>query len=207
MRNAIILFVIAMVTWHLVHEDHLDIGWKWEPAPTLKTLAPDEPAQVMLDPNAILPWHVHGFTFKALATYSITSRILHVAPYAHDSWSEICPVDFALGWGRMSNPKVYEQMDISQLDRHYIWRYSGTPPIPDDEISTHSANTHLIPSTDAVRDTLFTFQRHDVVHLDGYLVHIDLPNGSSINSSLTRDDVGDGACEVMWVSHAEKVGR
>jgi hypothetical protein len=207
MRNFIYFFIILMLMWHFAHRDHLDIGWKFEPAPTSGALAPAEPNQVMLDPNAFSPWVVRGFTVKALASYSVTARVLHVAPYSNDNWSDICPVDFALGWGRMSDPDVYEQLDISQFERHYIWRYSGDAPIPDDEISSHSANTHLLPADDKVRDCLFSFQRHDLVRLVGYLVHIDLPNGATITSSLTRTDVGDGACEVMWVTQAQKVGR
>ncbi len=207
MRYLISFFVVLLLMWHFAHRDHLDVGWKWESAPTTGRLAPAEPEQVMLGPNAVPSWVVRGYIFKALATYSITARILHVATYSHDSWSDVCPIDLALGWGRMSDPSVYEQFDISQFERHYIWRYSGQPPIPDDEISTHSANTHILPADDNVRDLVFTFQRHDVVHLVGYLVHIELPDGSNIVSSLTRTDVGDGACEVMWVNEAEKVGR
>jgi hypothetical protein len=208
MRYFFYLFVILMVMGYLAHRDHLDIGWKWEPAPTPRSLAPAEPEQVMLSPSAVAPWVVRGYTFKALAHYSITARILHVAPYAHDNWSDVSPVDFALGWGRMSDPTIYEQFDISQFERHYIWRYSHSPPpIPEEEIISHSANTHLLPADDNVRDRLFTFQRHDVVRLVGYLVQIDLPEGGTIMSSLTRTDVGDGACEVMWVTQADKVGR
>lgn len=207
MRYAGIFVLTLLFMMYMVHRDHLDIGWKWESAPSLGSLAPANPVQGMLDPNAVAPWVVRGFTFKALATYSVTARILHVAPYSHDSWSDVCPLDFALGWGRMSDPAVYEQLDISQFERHYIWRYPNTPPIPEDEINTHSANTHILPANDNVRDLLFTFQRHDLVHLAGYLVHIDLPDGSTIVSSLTRNDVGDGACEVIWVTQAEKVGR
>ena len=207
MRNFIYFFVILIVLGYLFHRDHLDIGWKWEAAPTPGRLAPADPEQVMLDPNTVAPWNLRGFTFKALATYSITARILDLAPYAHDRWSDISPVDLALGWGSMSDPTIYEQFDITQYDRHYIWRYSGTPPIPESEIISHSANTHLIPADDSVRDRIFTFQRHDVVRLVGYLVHIDLPDGTTIVSSLLRTDTGDGACEVMWVKQADKIGR
>lgn len=207
MRNFVYFMAVVALMGYLVHRDHLDVGWKLEGWPTAKALAPDEPVQVMLRPGALAPWTVHGSTFKALATYSITARILDASTYDHDGWSDICPLDLALGWGRMSDPTIYRQFDITQYDRHYIWRYSGTPAIPEEEISCHSANTHIIPANDKLRDILFTFQRHDVVHLTGYLVHIDLPDGSVIQSSLTRTDVGDGACEVMWVTQAEKVGR
>jgi hypothetical protein len=163
--------------------------------------------QTAPDLTALVPWREHGFTFTALADYALTARILHVALYNHDSWSDVCPIDFALGWGRMSDPAIYEQFAISQLERHYIWRYSGNPPIPEEEVSGHSANTHLIPGDEGVRSRLYSFQRHDVVRLEGYLVRIELPDGGNVTSSLSRTDVGDGACEVLWVKRAEKIGR
>jgi hypothetical protein len=207
MRNFIYFILVMLVMWHFVHRDHLDMGWKWEGWPTAHPLAPKDPVQVAVAPGTVPLWRVGGFTFTPLATYAITARILDASAYSHDAWSDVCPLDLALGWGPMSDPTIYEQYDITQYDRHYIWRYSGDAPISEDEVNTHSANTHVLPANDSVRDILFTFQRHDVVRLAGYLVHIDLPDGSGITSSLVRTDVGDGACEVLWVTKAEKIGR
>jgi hypothetical protein len=39
----------------------------------------------------------------------------------------------------------------------------------------------------------------EVVTLRGYLVDVRGPNGFRWNTSLRRDDTGDGACELMWV--------
>jgi len=39
----------------------------------------------------------------------------------------------------------------------------------------------------------------DVVSLDGMLVEADKANGWRWRSSLTRDDTGDGACELVYV--------
>ena len=38
-----------------------------------------------------------------------------------------------------------------------------------------------------------------VVQLSGYLVDVRGPNGFTWNTSLRRDDTGDGACELMWI--------
>jgi len=43
-------------------------------------------------------------------------------------------------------------------------------------------------------------RRHDLVSLEGYLVEIAGPEGYHWRSSLSRDDTGGGACEVMWVT-------
>ena len=38
-----------------------------------------------------------------------------------------------------------------------------------------------------------------VVTLTGYLVDVRGPGGFRWNTSLRRDDTGDGACELMWI--------
>jgi len=40
-----------------------------------------------------------------------------------------------------------------------------------------------------------------VVALRGYLVRVQSPDGWRWNSSMTRSDSGNGACEVVWVRH------
>jgi hypothetical protein len=38
-----------------------------------------------------------------------------------------------------------------------------------------------------------------VVALTGYLVEVRGPDGFRWRSSLTREDTGNGACELVWV--------
>jgi len=38
-----------------------------------------------------------------------------------------------------------------------------------------------------------------IVRLQGYLVDVRGPGGFAWNTSLTRSDTGDGACEIVWV--------
>ena len=42
-----------------------------------------------------------------------------------------------------------------------------------------------------------------VVALEGYLVKVDSQDGWWWRSSLTRNDTGNGACEVVWVNEVE----
>jgi len=51
-----------------------------------------------------------------------------------------------------------------------------------------------------VRKQLLAVRRHDLVTLEGYLVEITTAEGFHWRSSLSRDDTGGGACEVMWVT-------
>ncbi|MFH1761429.1 MAG: hypothetical protein ABIA63_10060 [bacterium] len=44
------------------------------------------------------------------------------------------------------------------------------------------------------------FGEGDIVDFKGSLVKVDGPNAWNWSSSLTRDDVGNHACEVVWVT-------
>jgi hypothetical protein len=46
-----------------------------------------------------------------------------------------------------------------------------------------------------------------IVTLDGYLVNATGPEGRTWNSSLTRDDTGNGACELIYVEKAGAVNE
>ena len=39
--------------------------------------------------------------------------------------------------------------------------------------------------------------------IGGYLVDVAGPGGFAWNTSLTRNDTGDGACEIVWVETLE----
>lgn len=113
------------------------------------------------------------------------------------------PVDFALGWGRMSDSAVLERLSFSQHGRFYYYSWRNQPPIPLSEIIRSSANMHLIPATKAVERILLRARAGQLVALSGKLVQIDGPKGWKWKSSLTRTDSGAGACEVIWVEDVE----
>jgi hypothetical protein len=65
---------------------------------------------------------------------------------------------------------------------------------------THSANNHLIPADDSVRDQIAALRVGSLVKISGFLVEATHPQADHPwRSSLTRDDTGDGACEIIYV--------
>ena len=57
----------------------------------------------------------------------------------------------------------------------------------------------LIPADAAVRRALRGVRPGALIQLSGQLVEVHSPKGWTIRSSMTRDDTGAGACEVVWV--------
>ncbi len=140
------------------------------------------------------------FSITPLADFTLTARVLSRADYNYDPTSSISPTDLAMGWGRMSDSAVLAKLDIEQSSRWYTYRWGAEgPPIPKDEIIRSSANMHMLPADDTVRWMLKKVRPGDVVHLEGELIEAHSTNGGVWRSSMTRDDSGDGACEVVYV--------
>lgn len=58
---------------------------------------------------------------------------------------------------------------------------------------------HLIPADAGVRAMLDRVRPGEVVRIEGFLVDASRPDGWHWNSSLTREDTGNGACELVYV--------
>ena len=156
-----------------------------------------EPQQIKLP--ADIPSFAQGqFHLKPLAIFSIDARVLHRKVYRYDKQAALVPVDLALGWGPMSDQSVLDQLKISQSARFYWYEYRR-PPIPKEQIISHSTNVHIIPSTPAIAARCKSLRAGALVHLSGDLVEASGPEIQSWKSSLSRTDTGNGACELLWV--------
>jgi len=136
---------------------------------------------------------------EVLANFEIEARVLSKRIYDSDAEAELAPVDLALGWGAMADSSVLDNLSISQANRFYRYRWENEPPLPPYEIASHSANMHLIPASTDLEQQLRGVSEGQVVHIVGHLVEARKPDGWRWRSSLTRDDSGAGACELIRV--------
>lgn len=139
------------------------------------------------------------FRLTPLADFALEARVLAREDYRFDAESRLSPTDLALGWGRMSDSAVIGQLEIGQSARFYHYRWRGQPPIPPAEIVRSSANMHMIPANAAVARDLDRVRVGQVVSLRGRLVEAQRSDGWHWRSSLTREDSGGGACELVLV--------
>ncbi|HEY3835149.1 MAG TPA: hypothetical protein VGL72_01190 [Bryobacteraceae bacterium] len=146
-------------------------------------------------------WNRGDAQFTAKARFDLRARVLSTNHYSFDKGADLSPVDFALGWGRMSDSDVLDHLVIRQSNRWYFWRPKwGDPlPIPEKELVSHSANMHMIPADDNVKKTLLDVRAGELVTIAGYLVQVDRPHGWIWRTSLSRTDTGMNACELVWV--------
>ncbi|GAB6196186.1 hypothetical protein PAGU2595_014940 [Lysobacter xanthus] len=157
-----------------------------------------EPLQSSLTSD-VGPFRLRAATLRPLAGFSVDARVLSRQDYDSGREADLSPTDLALGWGRMREDAVLDHLDISQGGRWYRYRWSGDPPIPPGEIVRSSANMHLIPGDESVARALDSVREGDRVRFDGWLVAAEAPDGWTWRSSTSREDTGDGACEVIYV--------
>jgi len=99
----------------------------------------------------------------------------------------------------MADAAVLGAISFSQSNRFYFWRYEGEPPISRRDIEIHSANMHMIPSSRDMVRRIKTVKPGDTVRIRGYLVQAEGKDGWRWRSSLSRDDTGNGACELIFI--------
>lgn len=178
------------------------VGW-WTSPPMGRSrppgvLAPDTPVQEeVTDASAI---ERGDFRLTPLARFSVNARVLGREDYRFDAGAALSPMDLALGWGRMSDTAVLQQLDIRQSVRFYSYRWRDQPPLPMQEMVVSSANMHLVPADAAVARQLKRVRRGDVVQIEGFLIEARRSDGWFWRSSLTREDSGAGACELVYVT-------
>lgn len=160
----------------------------------------EEPIQIT---NSREPIFIKNYTLYPKADFSIKAVVLSTKSYSWDKESDLSPVDFVLAWGKMSDPNIYTQLDISQRGRWFYWKTENMP-IPQREIETSCANMHMIPSSQLIKDKLGRVSKKDKIYLEGYLVYITAEK-YRWNSSLTRNDTGNGACEIIYVTKIDKL--
>lgn len=160
--------------------------------------APNEPLQTTIDtPKSFIS---KDDVFTPLAHFEIQAKVLSKENYSADRGAKHSPVDLALGWGRMSDESVISRLDIWQSGRWYRWKpLEQIFPIPRREIEISSANMHMIPSTEAITLKLEEVREGDIISLKGKLVRINSKDGGHWQSSVSREDTGNGACEVIYV--------
>ncbi|MGL4608272.1 MAG: hypothetical protein ACRCYY_01100 [Trueperaceae bacterium] len=175
--------------------------WRSQAAPLPGVLVPGEPLQ---RDSKVKPWQQGDYLITPLAQYDITARVLSKKIYAWDKSADISPVDLALGWGAMSDTNLLNQLRIRQSGRWFYVYWQGGD-IDAANVMQYSANTHILPANAKIAKQVRAIGQHQLVRLEGSLVQVTKADGFFWRSSLTRNDTGDGSCEILWVTHVEIV--
>jgi len=179
--------------------------WLYERSVTRSpgVLVAAEPQQRDYDPAP--EFTDRGYRFVQRARYDITARVLRREIYRVDGGATLAPVDLAVGWGPLSDTRIVDQLEFSQMGRFFYWkpRDAATFPLDPAALIAHGAQMHLIPSTKDIDRRIRRLRPGQIAVIGGYLVDVRGPGGFQWNTSLTRTDTGAAACEIVWVETLE----
>lgn len=180
------------------------VFWPWRAVKQLPgVLIQGAPQQKEIAPKS-LP-DMDGWKLTAVAEYRLHARVLGTKTYHSGPQSGLVPTDVAVGWQRMSDSAVLDHLSLSMGNRFFFYEWSDTPPISQDEIKVSAANNHVIAANNEVRSAIRWLRVGQLVTMKGYLVNAAKTGGFNWNSSLRRDDTGNGACELFYVESVKAV--
>lgn len=200
----ILLVVIGLTAWYFVYKNGTRRSIQGLP----------DPVQTQADGG--MSKKVDGYdvdiTYKY--SYSIDALVVHTKDYNGSKLSDsLSPVDLGLAWGNVAATNTEVDYHWEQSGRWIHWQINTSAEMIKaggiSAVNEHCSNNHIIPADSSVESTVKKIRRGDHVRLEGYLVDVygKKPDGTwfSWNSSTSRTDTGDGACEVFYVTSAQIV--
>ncbi len=160
-------------------------------------VAPDPPKQKAL--RGASPISYNDAQLEPQAEYSFEARLLFVTWYNSDRGAKYSPVDLSISWGMMSDSANLDLLEWSAGTRFLNYRWPAQPPIPLADIKPRVANVHILPASPDLLKRIAKLRPGSLVRASGLLVNLKAGN-YTWNSSLTRDDDGDGACELLYLT-------
>lgn len=163
-----------------------------------------DPIQITDTVSTIPPLQIgkNRYFFTIKAQYTIRGLLVSKCRYARGFWSKISPYDYAIAWGDVPNHMKY--LKFSQTHRYCLYNFRYDIPIAKSYIDSHMSNNHLIAANSNIRKAFKKLKKGNLIEIEGYLVYVmgrENKRGSlNWNSSLTRLDTGDGACEILFVT-------
>ncbi|MDD5562386.1 MAG: hypothetical protein PHQ91_01615 [Thermoanaerobaculaceae bacterium] len=150
------------------------------------------------------------FVLTPLASYVLRGVVVSRENYRFEWNTGLSPCDVAMVWGELEAGEGWRRLDWSQGGRWYFWRWSGAPPFPDDVVVRNSSNTHIVPADSNLARAARSLSEGDVAELAGELVAIEgRKDGQTVRwrSSLSRQDTGDGSCEILYLRRLRVGGK
>jgi hypothetical protein len=117
--------------------------------------------------------------------------------------------DVCVVWGEAVSNGSYRKVKFTsgEFTCSYSWSGIVTPPFNPEKAS----NNHLIPASSAIARRIQAIHIGDQIRMTGLLVDYTVTkDGQAIftrQTSLTRGDTGNGACEILYVTDLAVVAR
>ena len=184
-------------------------------------LAMIEPMQNILKAEKASVHNINGTTvfINRVAEYSVAGRVVEEYDYTsnlatikkiisrNEYYDKIAVKDVAIAYGPMALTENHKKMTyIMSGSRKISYAINDSSLVSSlgglDVVKKYITNNHLIAANDEVEALIKRIDKDEYVQITGYLVNVSWEEGIyryALESSLSREDVGNGACEVILV--------
>lgn len=162
----------------------------------------EDPIQGALESVDPIGRQIEGVNVVFQKRYEVTARVLGVEKYSKlRSEGRISDRDWILSWGWMRDPEKVKATgaNFRQSGRFYYFKVPQESAQWIDSIARYSANTHIVADKSWVKKDIEKVKAGDVIKIKGFLINAYDSSGWAWTSSLSREDRGAGACEILWV--------
>lgn len=150
------------------------------------------------------PVAIDSFEIHPKAGFEAEVRVLAAEHYYFDRKAWLSPMDIVVGWGNLSDESIYQGIEFDQFDRSYSWTNHTT--LDNEEIRRSTANINIIPADNFVEDQLDNLKIGQVIHIRGSLVDVERTMHWKWKTSLSREDQGEKASEILYLTEIEILG-
>jgi hypothetical protein len=212
MKTALALLVAFLAAFGIYHLYSFVTAPPYLPVDNAPINPGREPRQQNLDGSVSFPL-IFGKgrgMLTVMARYDIAAKVEGIEHYYQKPQAAIAPHDICLSWGRLATEDLQGKVKFSQSSRWCHYLVAPDAPVDPGYLVAHAANVHLIYANDDLRDAVSRLDQGDLVELTGYLVYLDGAYQRSPfhwHSSLQRDDTGNGACELLYLTSLRKEDR
>ena len=171
-----------------------------------------EPVQTEASGSAKMNLDGYDITVTYKYSYNIAALVVSTHDYAeNDIGDKLAPTDVALAWGKVAALNGSVDFHWSHSGRFIRWSLPSSEELAkvgsEAEVDHSVSNNHLIAANESIKKRIKKIKEGDYIRIKGYLVNVDgvKSDGTSFYwySSTSRDDTGDGACEVIYVTDVE----
>lgn len=144
--------------------------------------------------------------FGVVASFSDADALKNI--WHHESWKDFINIrDLCVIWGENISSGIYQDLRIHN-DSWSCWVAWSKPYVGSQFDRTAFSNNHLLTDDPEIASTLMALERGDLVRLKGVLAdYVNLGNGLRRETSVTREDTGNGACETIYLEEIELIRK
>lgn len=169
----------------------------------------DENKSIKTDKGIISNIEGGKIEIRYVSQYRVSGRVVGKKEYFSNGMQDrLSPIDIGMVTGKLADGNNYEKFQFRLQDRTlYTYTLDGkfVQSIGgEDYINKHILNNHIIPSNNEITEVLKKVRIGDKILLEGYLVDVyaTFDDGRTWfwDTSRTREDTGNGACETFYVT-------